>query len=397
MRLFGGMKPSEPFRRKIQRVASGLIMLCRRNNRQSCDFSLLTRQISRITNAVQQRRGVPPFKNNRAGSITALLLSLACVALAGTLPAQAVELKKYPALQDFAAEMEQKYGFSKTELQRAFRCARIRPEIVEAMERPKELLPWYQYKQIFLTEENVRRGVQFWDEHAETVARAAQQYGVPPEIIVAILGVETRFGRHAGGYPVLDALTTLTLDYPSRSGFFRDQLVQYLLLAREIDTDPCLIKGSYAGAMGLPQFIPSSYRQYAVDFDGDGKRDIITSPDDAIGSVAHYLKENGWKAGAPVMEDVHLEGTLYFWIEKLGLKPVLPAREFPRYGIFPRRLDDKEQRAALISFEGDYGPFYRLGYNNFYVITRYNHNIRYALAVYELGESIRQRREKEQS
>ena len=324
-------------------------------------------------------------------------LSLACALLAVATPAPALELKKHPALQSFATEMEQKYGFSRTELQRAFRCARIRPEIVEAMERPKELLPWYQYKQIFLTEENVSRGVQFWDEHAATLTRAAEQYGVAPEIIVAIIGVETRFGRHAGNYPVLDALTTLTLDYPSRSEFFRGQLAEYLLLARELDTDPCRIKGSYAGAMGLPQFMPSSYRQYAVDFDGDGKRDILASPDDAIGSVAHYLQENGWKAGAPVMEEVRLEGTLYFWIEKLGLKPALPVQQLPAYGIFPRRLDDGQRRAALISFEGDYGPFYRLGYNNFYVITRYNHNKRYALAVYELGESIRQRREKEPS
>ena len=326
-----------------------------------------------------------------------LLLSLACVTLSGILPAQAIELKKYPALQDFAAEMEQRYGFSKTELQRAFRCAQIRPEIVEAMERPKELLPWYEYKQIFLTEENVQQGVQFWDQHADTLTRAAAQYGVSPEIIVAIIGVETRFGRHAGSYPVLDALTTLTLDYPSRSDFFRGQLVDYLLLARELDADPCQLKGSYAGAMGLPQFIPSSYRQYAVDFDGDGRRDILTDPDDAIGSVAHYLKENGWQAGAAVMEDVRLEGTLYFWIERLGLKPAMPARQLRRFGIFPRSLDDTEQRAALISFEGDDGPFYRLGYNNFYVITRYNHNKRYALAVYELGESIRRRREKDTS
>src|SRR5581483_9582876 len=136
------------------------------------------------------------------------LLSLACAVLAAATPAWALDLKKHPPLQAFALEMEQQYGFSKTELQRAFRCARIRPEIVEAMERPKELLPWYQYKQIFLTEENVRRGVRFWDEHAAALARAAQQYGVAPQIIVAILGVETRFGRHAGGYPVLDALTT---------------------------------------------------------------------------------------------------------------------------------------------------------------------------------------------
>jgi len=334
----------------------------------------------------------------RLASITVLpLLSLACAVLAAATPAQALDLKKHPPLQAFALEMEQQYGFSKSELRRAFRCARLRPEIVEAMERPKELLPWYQYKQIFLTEENVRRGVQFWNEHAAALARAAERYGVPPEIVVAIIGVETRFGRHAGNYPVLDALTTLTLDYPSRSDFFRGQLAQYLLLARELDADPCRLKGSYAGAMGLPQFIPSSYRRYAVDFDGDGRRDILTDPDDAIGSVAHYLKENGWKPGAPVMEDVHLEGALYFWIEKLGLKPALPTREFPRYGIFPRRLDDGARRAALISFEGDYGPFYRLGYDNFYVITRYNHNKRYALAVYELGESIRQRREKEQS
>jgi membrane-bound lytic murein transglycosylase B len=322
-------------------------------------------------------------------------LSVACcLALAAAPAAAALEMKKYPALQDFAREMQQQYGFSAAELQHAFDCASLRPEVIETMERPKELLPWYQYKPLFLTEENITRGVAFWNEHAEAIARAAQQYGVPPQIIVAILGVETRFGRHTGNYPVLDTLTTLTLEYPPRAAFFRGQLAQYLLLARELGADPCSIKGSYAGAIGLPQFLPSSYRRYAVDFDGDGKRDILNDADDAIGSVAHYLEANGWQAGAPVMEEVRLEGTLYFWIEKLGLKPALPLREFPRYGIYPRRLDDKARRAALISFEGDTGPFYRLGYDNFYVITRYNHNKRYALAVYELADSIRSRRQK---
>lgn len=324
-------------------------------------------------------------------------LSFLCLALVAAPGAQALDFNKYPALQTFAAEMTDTHGFSTEQLRRMFRCATIRPEIIEAMERPKELLPWYEYRKIFLTEENVQRGVQFWKKHAEAVSRAQERYGVAPEIVVAVIGVETQFGRNQGGYPILDALATLMLDYPSRSAFFRQELTEYLLLARELDTDPCRLKGSYAGAMGLPQFMPSSYRQFAVDFDGDGKRDVIASAEDAIGSVAYYLKAHGWEAGAPVVEDVRLEGTLYFWIEKLGLKPALPARQLVRYGIFPRRLDNTERRAALISLEGEYGPFYRLGYNNFYVITRYNHNKRYAMAVYELGEMIRKRAENKSS
>jgi membrane-bound lytic murein transglycosylase B len=319
-----------------------------------------------------------------------LLVILALVAAPG---AHALTLSKHPELSAFATEMTDKYGFTAKEMQQAFGCARIRPEIIDAMERPKELLPWYQYSKIFLTEENVQRGVQFWQKHAAAIARAQERYGVDPEIVVAIIGVETRFGSNTGSYPIMDALSTLVLDYPSRSDFFRQELTEYLLLTRELKINPCRLKGSYAGAMGMPQFIPSSYRRYAVDFDGDDKRDVLSSADDAIGSVAHYLKENGWEAGAPIMDDARLEGTLYFWIEKLGLKPALPVRQLARYGIFPHRLDNADRRAALISFEGEYGPFYRLGFNNFYVITRYNHNKRYAMAVYELGEMIRQRME----
>jgi membrane-bound lytic murein transglycosylase B len=319
-----------------------------------------------------------------------LLLILALVAAPG---AHALTLSKHPELSAFATEMTDKYGFTAKEMQQAFGCARIRPEIIDAMERPKELLPWYQYSKIFLTEENVQRGVQFWQKHAAAIARAQERYGVDPEIVVAIIGVETRFGSNTGSYPIMDALSTLVLDYPSRSDFFRQELTEYLLLTRELKINPCRLKGSYAGAMGMPQFIPSSYRRYAVDFDGDDKRDVLSSADDAIGSVAHYLEENGWEAGAPIMDDARLEGTLYFWIEKLGLKPALPVRQLARYGIFPHRLDNADRRAALISFEGEYGPFYRLGFNNFYVITRYNHNKRYAMAVYELGEMIRQRME----
>ena len=320
-------------------------------------------------------------------------LLFACLALAVSSRAHALNINKYPALQSLISEMADDYGYAPQQLRKTFRCAQIRPEIIEAMERPKELLPWFEYSKIFLTEENVQRGVRFWRKHGAALARAGEQYGVPPEIVVAIIGVETQFGRNKGNIPILDALTTLTLDYPARSAFFRRELTEFLLLTRELDLNACGIKGSYAGAMGLPQFMPSNYRRFAVDFDANGTRDILDSPEDAIGSVALYLKQHGWEAGAPVADDVNLKGTLYFWIEKLGLKPALPVRQLAGYGIFPHRNENTERRAALISLEGDYGPFYRLGFNNFYVITRYNHNKRYAMAVYELGERIRQRME----
>jgi membrane-bound lytic murein transglycosylase B len=319
-------------------------------------------------------------------------LSVVCVVLAmlAIAPdAQALDFRKYPALRTFAGDMAEKHGFSVTKLKRVFRCATIRPDIIEAMERPRELLPWHEYRKIFVTEDNARRGARFWKERAGDIARAQERYGVPPEIILAIIGVESRYGRSKGGYPVLDALSTLALEYPPRSEFFRQELEEFLLLAREIDADPCEVKGSYAGAMGLSQFMPSSYRRLAVDFDGDGRRDLLESPADTIGSIAHYLFNNGWKAGAPVTEEVKLEGTLYFWIEKLGIKPTLSVRQLEEYGIFPRHLVNPEQRAALISLEGEYGPIHRLGYGNFYVITRYNHSKRYAMAVVELGDMIR--------
>ncbi len=320
------------------------------------------------------------------------------LAILATVPdVQALEFGKYPALQSFAAEMTERHGFSVSRLQQVFRCATIRPDIIEAMERPKELLPWHEYRKIFLTEENTQRGARFWKKHANDLSRAQERYGVPPEIVVAVIGVETQYGRNKGGYPILDALTTLTLEYPARAAFFREELAEFLLLARENGMDPCRVKGSYAGAMGLPQFMPSNYRRLAVDFDGDGKRDLLDNPADAIGSVAHYLRNSGWETDAPVTDEARLEGTLYFWVEKLGLKPALSLRQLASYGIFPRGQHDPEDRAALVSLEGEVGPFYRLGYNNFYVITRYNLNKRYAMAVVELGKLIRQHMEENPS
>ncbi len=310
-------------------------------------------------------------------------------------PSHAMTFSEYPELGVFAADMVENHGFTTLEIQRAFRCAQLRPEIIEAMERPAEALPWYEYQKIFLTEENVQRGIQFWKKNAAAFERAREQYGVAPEIIAAILGVETQYGKNKGNYRVLDALATLMLNYPSRAAFFRGQTEEFLLLARELQVNPCHLKGSYAGAMGMPQFIPSSYRRYAVDFDGDGKRDILGSPEDAIGSVANYLKNSGWETNAPVVDDVRVEGTLYFWIERLGIKPLLSIHHLVQYGIYPPPRKEYDRRAALIELEGETGPFFRLGYNNFYAITRYNHSTHYAMAVYELGERMRKRREVE--
>jgi membrane-bound lytic murein transglycosylase B len=327
-------------------------------------------------------------------------LALACFVpawFAAASEARALSFTSHPELREFSAEMAEKHGFSPAQLRKTFRCATLRPDIIEAMERPRELLPWHEYRKAFVTEDSAQRGVRFWKEYERDISRAREQYGVAPEIIVAIIGVETRYGRNAGNYPVLDALTTLTLKYPPRADFFRKELEEFLLLARESGMDACRVKGSYAGAMGLPQFMPSSYRRLAVDFDDDGKRDLLDNPVDAIGSVAHYLRRHGWRAGAPVTGEVRLKGTLYFWAEKLGLKPSLSVRQLADYGVFPRHRDDPERRAALFSLEGEDGPVYRLGYDNFYAITRYNLSKRYAMAVVELGELIRQRMEQNPS
>ena len=312
--------------------------------------------------------------------------------LAGA-PARAVEVENYPELQTFIHAFAEQHRFPESRLRAVFAQARIRPEIVEAMEHPKEALPWYEYRKLFLTDEHARRGGQFWAQHADILARAQQRYGVAPEIVVAILGIETQYGRNKGDYPVVDALSTLWLHYPPRADFFRHELEEFLLLARELGADPLAIKGSYAGAIGMAQFIPSSYRRYAVDFNGDGRRDLLTNPEDVIGSVANFLRVHGWEPGAPVVEDVELRGTLYFWIERLGVKPALSVAGLTQYGILPRAEASPERRAALIALEGETGPTYRLGYANFYAITRYNRSKRYAMAVVELAERLRRNRE----
>lgn len=319
---------------------------------------------------------------------TAKYIALLFAALIAA-PACALDIDQYPELRVFIKAFSEKQSYPEATLRAAFAQVRLRPEIIEAMERPREAQPYYEYRKQFLTDGHLQRGAQFWKQHATTLERVSKKYGVAPEIIVAILGVETQYGRNKGEYPVVDALTTLWLQHPPRSDFFKRELEEYFLLVREMRIDPSSIKGSYAGAIGLPQFIPSSYRRYAVDGDGDGQRDLAKNPDDAIASIGNFLSVHGWVAGQAPVDDVELRGTLYFWIEKLGVKPALTVSGLTQYGVLPRTAVPPERRAALIAFESDAGPYYRLGYDNFYVITRYNRSKRYAMAVVELAERLR--------
>jgi membrane-bound lytic murein transglycosylase B len=303
-------------------------------------------------------------------------------------PAHAVRVEENPALQSLMDEMVTKHGFTRKELEDWLSQVELRDDIIEAVYRPKENLPWYEYRKLFVNDDRARRGLTFWKTNAEALARASNDYGVPPEIIVAILGIETFYGRQHGRYRVMDALVTLTLRYPERSDFYRGQLIEFLLLARELGVNPLSIKGSYAGAMGMPQFIASSYRSFAVDFDDDHKRDL-TDVEDAIGSVANFLKQHGWKRDEPIVSEVKLDGSMYAWLENNGLEPRISLQHLSRYGILPVERIDARQLAALIVFEGETVPIHRLGYNNFYVITRYNRSKNYSLAVVELSEMIR--------
>ncbi len=304
-------------------------------------------------------------------------------------PAAGLELEAYPEALAFIAEMTERHGFERVKLLHLLSQARLRPEIIAAMDRPREALAYHEYRKQFLTAEHLSQGRRYWQRHARVLERAAAEYGVAPHIVVAILGVETQYGRNTGDYPVLDALTTLAFTYPRRAAFFRRELEQFLLLCRETGLDPARVRGSYAGAIGPPQFLPSSYRLYAVDFDGDARRDLVSSPADIIGSVAHFLHLHGWRPGEPLVAETRVEDTLNPWLERLGPRPVYSIAQLVQYGVIAPGLHDLERRAALIRLEGEDGPRYLLGFQNFYVLTRYNRSIRYAMAVVELGEQLR--------
>ncbi len=310
------------------------------------------------------------------------LLLCASSALAG--------YEQRPEVRDFIATMAARHDFSSSELQALFARIQPRQAVLDAISRPAEAKPWHRYRPIFLTERRIREGAGFLRDNRTILARAEAEYGVPAEIITAILGVETFYGRHRGRHPVFASLTTLAFDYPQRGRFFRGELEQFLLLVREEDMDPLSALGSYAGAMGLPQFIASSFRHYAVDFDGDGRRDIWNSTADAIGSIANYLQRHGWQRDAAIAVPARVEGSEHgkFAYRKKPRKPAHTVGKLRRHGIRPVTPLADETRAALLVLEAESGPGYWLTLHNFYVITRYNHSPLYAMAVYQLGREI---------
>ena len=291
-------------------------------------------------------------------------------------------------VRTFVKELAEAESFNEKELLSIFAHAEYKQKIIDAITRPAErVLNWSQYQDIFLTERRVEAGVAFMRDNSESLAAAEEKYGVPPVIVSAIIGVETMYGRITGGYRVLDALTTLAFDYPPRARFFRGELEHFILLAREEKQMITDLTGSYAGAMGLGQFIPSSYRAYAVDFDGDGFRDIWNNPTDAIGSVANYLARHGWRREGQITIPVSGEG-MPGDIFNVSLKPSKSVGELRRLGLQDTTLSADEQVSPM-RLVGKAGDEYWLGLKNFYVITRYNHSKLYAMAVFQLSEALR--------
>lgn len=299
----------------------------------------------------------------------------------------------HPGAEAFAARAAEEYQLAAVEVLELLQQAQFRQSIVDAISRPAEAKPWYEYRPIFVTRDRINRGVDFWRENQARVAAAAERFRVDPEVIVAIIGVETFYGRITGNYRVLDALATLSFYYPDtgndRSGFFSKELMQFMVLGQEEGIPVAEVKGSYAGAMGLGQFMPSSYREYAVDLDGDGRRDLWSSLDDIIGSVANYLHRHGWKYGGPIaVPATRAENADPALVAERNFKPELPAGELADKGYATEADIDPATPAVVLSLEEADGERFWLTFDNFYVITRYNRSPLYAMAVFELSQAI---------
>lgn len=303
-------------------------------------------------------------------------------------------LEQRQDVQEFIQHMAKAHQFNPTQLEQLFNTVTIQPSIIKAISRPAEAKPWYRYQRIFASDKRTQQGAAFWTAHKDALAKAETQYGVPAQVIIAVMGVETFYGQHQGNFKVIDALTTLAFDYPPRSKFFRKELEEYLLMTRENQLDPTRLHGSYAGAMGQAQFMPSSYRHYAVDFSGKHKIDLENNTDDAIGSIANYLAKNGWQRNRPTAIKAKISGTQFHKVhgaDKKHRKPSVTVAELQQYGIRAETDLTPDSKAVFITLEDEDKEEYWLGLNNFYVITRYNPSINYAMMVFTLSEDIKRR------
>ena len=293
-----------------------------------------------------------------------------------------------PEVQTFISEMVTRHGFDSASLNGIFSQVQLKPNIIKAITRPAESKTWSEYRSLFLTPVRVDNGENFWHANAGTLALASKTYGVPESMIIAIIGVETLYGKYTGSYRVLDALSTLAFDYPRRAEYFREELENFLLMTREENIDPLSLKGSYAGAMGVAQFMPGSQRRFGVDFDGNGLREIGQNITDAIGSVANYFIAHGWEHDQPVAVRAQVSGERYLDLVNMGFNLTHSIDKMREYGVTPAEPLPGSAMAMLIRLETEGEPEYWLGLNNFKVITAYNRSKYYAMAVYQLSREI---------
>lgn len=328
---------------------------------------------------------------NRVRSILIGLCAGLVLASAASRPALALDTQRTD-IQAFMAMMEQQDSFNAPRLRELLRSATRQPAILQAMDRPAEQAKlWYEYRPIFVNEKRIAEGVAFWTAHRAELQQASLQTGVPPEYLIAIIGVETAFGRLTGRFRVIDALSTLAFDYPPRAKFFQSELEQFLLLTREADIDPLAATGSYAGAMGAPQFMPSNYRRYAVDADHNGRIDLWTDWPDVFASIGNYFREHGWNPGDPVLSEAELAPDSAVALDGRSLNLNDTIGTLRARGIRFNTALPINARALLIAVDGSDGIHWRVGYENFYAITRYNHSALYAMAVYELATTLKSR------
>lgn len=318
-----------------------------------------------------------------------LTIFLAIITSFGFSMTNANDYSERDDVKQFVDRMVSEHKFDRSYLQALFAQAEKKQSIIDAISRPAEkTLEWHQYRNIFLKPRRIEQGAAFFQQYKDTLLRAEKVYGVDPLIIVAILGVETRYGDLRGSYRVIDSLSTLGFDYPPRGKFFRKQLEEYLLMVREQKFDATKLQGSYAGAMGYGQFIPSSYRSFAVDFDGDGVVDIWDNTADAIGSVANYFKVHHWQSGAVVASRARVSKDRDVSVISKSLKPKLTLAELASKGYYPVEAFENSEKATVMQLQAENGEEFWLGFKNFYVITRYNHSHLYAMAVYQLSQQI---------
>mgnify|MGYP006265907377 CR=1 FL=1 len=307
-------------------------------------------------------------------------------------PIAATPLSINENVKNFVHKMVTLHHFNERELTQLLESAVIKEDILKRIAAPSESLPWHKYRKIFLTDARIDGGVKFWHDNLDALTRVSQETGVPAEIIVAIIGVETGYGKNMGNHRVLDALATLAFAYPPRSAFFTGELEQFLLLCQDEKLNPRDPLGSYAGAMGYPQFMPSSFRTLAKDFDHDTHRDIWHNPRDAIASVANYFTHNNWQRGQPIAIPATAQGLEYKSVINKNLKPDMTIERLAQLSVKPTESVHTNVIVKLLAFEQLEGEDLWLGFTNFYVITRYNHSPLYALAAYQLSQEIKQRK-----